>query len=108
MAKYGNYDYQKKIRPVRDSCRDRIFLPWYYDSISDVLYYDESHRISREMAENPDTTAYALTTGPERPEHSYDSGIAWWRFDRYDTWHYSCLYRKAECLGVRPFIWVEL
>ena len=108
MTEFDDYDYQKKTRTIRDSCRDRVFLPWYYDGISDVLYYDESHRISSEMVLNPEITPYALIAGPGKPVLPYRDCISWWSLDRRNSWHWRFRYSVNYCRGIRPFILVEL
>ena len=108
MTEYGNYDYQKKTRTIRDSCRDRVFLPWYHDGISDALYYDESHRISSDMVLNPEITPYALIAGPGKPELPYQDSISWWSLDRRNRCHWHFWHSVTDCMGIRPFILVEL
>lgn len=102
------YDYKRHTQTITDRCQDRIFLPWEDDGLSNVLYYDETDRISRKMVSNPEATPYALAGSPGAPEHSHDGSISWWWLDRSNSWHYGYLYRHAASLGVRPFIWVEL
>ena len=102
------YDYKRHTQTITDRCQDRIFLPWEDDGLSNVLYYDETARISRKMVSNPEATPYALAGSPGAPERSHDGSISWWWLDRSNSWHYGYLYRHAASLGVRPFIWVEL